>query len=91
MISISSYHGDCASTENNAKVIRIGENEFYFSFETLVAIRRGTELKVIQNCWGPTTGRHLNAIDGGSPEAKEARLSREDFERLVGQINITVE
>jgi len=52
-------------------------NEFWFSYKTLVAFRGPTgKCCVIRNYWGPTTGKHLNAIDGG---AKNARLSKEEF------------
>ncbi len=88
MISISSYHGNSASAENNAKVIKINGMSFYFSYETLVAVNTGSELKVLQNYWGPTTGKHLNAIDGGDKEAKDKRLDKDAFDAFVKQINV---
>lgn len=90
MISISSYHGNSASAENNAKVIKINGMSFYFSYETMVAVNTGKELKVMQNYWGPTTGKHLNAIDGGSKEARDARLEKDAFEDFVNHINVSV-
>lgn len=88
MFMISSYYGDSASAENNAKMVRVNGITFYFSYETLVAVNTGKELKVIQNYWGPTTGKHLNKIDGGD---KASRLSKEDFEEFVEQIKIITE
>ena len=88
MISITSYHGNSASAENNAKVIKINGMSFYFSYETLVAVNTGNELKVLQNYWGPTTGKHLNAIDGGDKEAKDKRLDKDAFDAFVKQINV---
>lgn len=57
-------------------------NNFYFSYKTLVAFRSsfGGGLTVHENAWGPTTGKHLNAIDGGGSSAKRSRLSSEEFE-----------
>lgn len=90
MISITSYHGNSASAENSAKVIKINGMSFYFSYETLVAVNTGKELKVIQNYWGPTTGKHLNAIDGGDKEAKDARLEKDAFDDFVKHIDVSV-
>ena len=50
----------------------------WFSYKTPVAFytpEGGKRVRV--NDWGPTTGKHLNAIDGGD---KKARLSGEVFE-----------
>jgi len=53
-------------------------NDFYFSYRTLVAFRKcGDRVVVRQNDWSTTTGKHLNAIDGGN---KKARLSSAAFE-----------
>jgi hypothetical protein len=39
-------------------------------------------LKVSENQWSVTTGRHLTWIDGGN---KKARLKREEFNQLIKQ------
>ena len=88
MFAISSYYGDSASSENNAKMVKVNGMTFYFSYETLVAVNTGKELKVIQNYWGPTTGKHLNKIDGGD---KASRLSKEDFDEFVESIRVVTE
>ena len=52
MISITSYYGNSASAENNAKKVTINGTRFYFSYETLVAVsttNQGT--KVLKNSW----------------------------------------
>lgn len=53
-------------------------NRFYFSYETLVAFYsvKTHELYCIENLWGTTTGKHLNAIE---PDKKK-RLSSDEFE-----------
>lgn len=61
--------------------------DFYFSYKTLVAFRAEGRLVVRSNSWGPTTGKHLNWIDGGDREAKAARLSKDDFERALSVVN----
>lgn len=52
---------------------------FYFSYDTLVGFETQGQRHVIKNYWGPTTGKHLNWIDGGSPRAKEKREDEETF------------
>lgn len=56
-------------------------NDFYYSYHTLVAARvRGHGLIVRQNDWGPTTGKHLNWIDGGD---KSSRLPVAQFDATL--------
>lgn len=59
-------------------------NDFYFSYRTLVAvrIRKYPELGLLvrENVWGPTTGKHLNWIDGGN---KTARMTEEAFTEAI--------
>jgi hypothetical protein len=55
----------------------IGNLTLWFSYTTLVAFKESARgLVVVKNYWGPTTGKHLNWIDGGN---KAARVSRETF------------
>ena len=80
MVKISSYYGNSASAENNAKVVTLPNGDkVWFSYETMVAYMNGEtmERKVIKNYWGTTTGKHLNAIDGGDKEAKAKRVDTE--------------
>lgn len=49
----------------------------WYSYQTIVAYRDDTDGRVVsENVWGPTTGKHLNWIDGGS---KSTRLARQEF------------
>lgn len=55
----------------------------WFSYRTPVAFAApGHVRRVRQNVWGPTTGKHLNAIDGGD---KANRIDGETFERLLAE------
>jgi hypothetical protein len=55
----------------------------YYSYSTPIAfVAPGTNLIVRENNWGPTTGKHLNCIDGGD---KRHRVSSEEFEKLWEQ------
>ena len=93
------YYYEPDTKENNAEVqvkrlqarqLIIGECSLYFSFEALVAVKFGTTLKVVKNYSGPAMGRHLSAIDGGTPEAKEARMEKADFDAYVTTLKIQV-
>lgn len=59
-------------------------NDFYFSYDTLVAFapRFGRKV-VIKNYWGNTTGKHLNWIDGGD---KANRVDQETFDKLYNEL-----
>lgn len=58
----------------------------WFSYNTLVAFQtERSGLVVRQNDWGPTTGKHLNEIDGGpSKNGGDAnvRVESRHFEEL---------
>lgn len=77
-VSISSY-GDYKSGNygKNAMTVSVGTLELYFSYRTVIAISKPGVLIVSQNEWGPTTGKHLNWIDGGD---KKNRVPRVEFE-----------
>ena len=51
----------------------------YFSYETVVAFTDKGDFYVSENCWGPTTGKHLNWIDTD----KKFRLPRGEFEKKL--------
>lgn len=58
-------------------------NEWYFSYKTLVAFRTiKTGLVCIENYWGPTTGKHLNAIQ---PD-KSKRVNQNTFDIILNSI-----
>lgn len=69
----------------NETAVQIGTRRFYFSYNTLIAFV-GTNSKgkffdcVIQNLWSVTTGKHLNAIDGGD---KKSRFGKKEFEKQL--------
>ena len=54
----------------------------YYSYTTPVALMIDGHLKVSQNQWSITTGRHLTWIDGGD-KVKKLRLKPEEFNELV--------
>lgn len=66
----------------NALQFFTDEGVFWFSYQTLVAFQRiGGKRYVRENVWGTTTGKHLNAIDGGN---KANRLSEQAFYEAYG-------
>lgn len=78
---ISSY-GDYSSSNYGAHClcVQMPKVTVWFSYQTMVAFQVDGHARVVrENDWGPTTGKHLNAIDGG---CKRARVSSEEFERL---------
>ncbi len=78
------------TTKGNALVFSFGPLDVYYSYRTPVAFRfptvNGGRVVVRENSWGPTTGKHLNAIDDGDKEAKRARVTSEEFERMLSGV-----
>ena len=67
----------------HALMFSMGGKSVYFSYKTPVAFRTfETGLVVRENDWGPTTGKHLNAIDGGE---KSKRVSGDVFEKMLAK------
>ena len=66
---------------NKLTTVYIGDKKIYFSYETPVAFWNGRELFVSENEWSNTTGRHLNAIDGGD------RFNRIPHSQLMNLLN----
>lgn len=61
----------------NAQRINTDGLTVYYSYRTCVAFwTPSTGLLVRQNEWGPTTGKHINAIDGGD---KSSRIASAEF------------
>ena len=74
------------TTKGNALVFSIGGVDVYYSYKTPVAFRSNGTLVVRANIWGPTTGKHLNAIDGGDKEAKAKRVTGVTFEEVLAAV-----
>ncbi len=73
-------YGNYSSGNYGVHALRFFDAEgncFWFSYNTLVAFKHiGGPRVVRSNDWGPTTGKHLNCIDGGD---RETRVSGEVF------------
>ena len=91
VVSLNKYNYGSYSNDNygaNSICIQLGNKSIYYSYDTVVAFEgynsKGVrfDLMVSENCWGPTTGKHLNWIDGGR---KNKRLSRDEFLRKLSE------
>jgi hypothetical protein len=71
------------STEGQASCVEFGFLTVWFSYETVIAFQvNGGPRVVSRNYWSKTTGKHLNAIDGGN---QKNRVDAETFETLWNQ------
>ena len=62
----------------NFTLLAIEDLWIWFSYTTPVAYRVLGQKRVVRiNDWGPTTGKHLNEIDGGD---KKSRIPGGEFE-----------
>jgi hypothetical protein len=70
------------TTAANALVFDLGNGfRVWYSYKTPVAFSTGNgRILVRENEWGPTTGKHLNAIDRG----EGGRVPGAEFEELLG-------
>ncbi len=79
------------SSRENFTQVTMGNVTVWFSYRTIIAVQvAGTPVVVRENRWGPTTGKHLNYIDGGGAEAKRLRRPSGDFESMLSALNVTV-
>ena len=80
MIKVTFWnYGNYSSNNYGAHTLAFKDihgNNFFFSYKTLVAFTHNHNFYVSENCWGPTTGKHLNWIDNGN---KKSRLRRGEF------------
>ena len=58
-------------------------NDYYFSYDTLVAFRSlNTGLVVMENYWSTTTGKHLNWIN----RDHSIRVDSDTFNKLLEEV-----
>lgn len=70
---------ECQQISPNFTTVETNNVRYWFSYKTCIAYQPldGSPRVVRRNDWGPTTGKHLNYIDGGD---KASRLEGDDFE-----------
>ena len=79
-ISVGTYGPYDGNYGTHCLQLDFGPLTAWFSYRTLVAFQVLGHARVVhENVWGPTTGRHLNAIDNC---AKSARVPAAQFEQL---------
>ena len=65
--------------------VDIGPLVVWYSYATMVAFQVSGKDKVVsENRWSGTTGKHLNAIDGGE---KAKRVNQKEFEAKWFEVN----
>lgn len=68
----------------NYATVYVGNLRLEFSYSTVIAFFGPDDSAVSENVWGPTTGKHLNNVDGGN---KKDRTKRDEFvTRLDAQL-----
>jgi hypothetical protein len=84
-MNLPTFETYCANTTAaNALRFDLGPVTVWYSYQTPVAFSRdGCTPTVRWNDWGRTTGKHLNAIDGGD---KGARVTGAHFEALLAEV-----
>ena len=82
--SFDTYGSYSSSNDGaHALVFNLPQARVWFSYDTPVAfVDSDGEKFVHENVWSNTTGKHLNAIDGGG-SAKKSRVPSDEFERQL--------
>ena len=70
--------------DTNTLKIEMWGLTLWFSYQTVIAFQeRGKAMRVCENAWSNTTGKHISAIDGGN---KKARIPRDAFMQELNAI-----
>lgn len=72
--------------EKNETVLRIGNITLFFSYEIIVAFKKGDRKVCCENVWSKTTGKFLNYIE---PD-KKARISVAKFKEELADVLKTI-
>ena len=80
------FIGQYCKRSSNNNAIELGGIVFYFSYQTLIAVETNERLVMRENVWGPTTGKHLNAIS----DNKKSRVSVEEFQKFLSTLHISI-
>jgi hypothetical protein len=71
-------------TGSNYAVVRFQNLTLWTSYSTVIGFFTPKTGRVCrENSWGLTTGKHLNAIDGGD---KKSRIAGADFEKQLADV-----
>lgn len=75
----------------NFSRVEVGNLTVWFSYSTPIAFHTFDSGTVVrQNQWSNTTGKHLSQIDGGDKQAKEARVTGDEFEALLKRVTVSL-
>ena len=78
-ISMGNYGDYSSNNYGTSRYVTIGQLTLYFSYETIIAFKEGSNFTIIKNYWRKVTGRHLNCLD----RDKSIRLSQEEFKEKL--------
>ena len=73
-------------TDSNFASVHFDKLTIHISYKTVIGFENSSGRIVRENAWGPTTGKHMNAIDGGSALAKAARIPGPEFEKRLAAV-----
>ena len=85
-------YGNYSSSNYGAHslVISIGKLSLWFSYDTVIAFEDGgQDIQVSENNWGPTTGKHLNILDGGNKKTRlDSAVFEHNLEAVLAKYNL---
>lgn len=69
----------------NLVIVSIPEVDYYFSYETCIAVRLRGDLIISENIWSVTTGKHLNYVS----RDHSIRIDNEKFNIIINGIKLS--
>jgi hypothetical protein len=71
-------------TGSNYSEVSFQNLTIWTSYKTVIGFMTAKTGRVVrENVWGPTTGKHMNAIDSGN---KAGRISGAEFEAKLAEV-----
>lgn len=68
----------------NGRMLELSNLKLYFSYETLIAFEHpDAGLVIRENNWGPTTGKHLNAINNDTRIRVPGNLFQQQWQEFA--------
>lgn len=76
--------------QDNCLAVEIGDLNFYFYYETIIAFKNQDGLQISKNVWSKTTGKYLNAINPDKNIRLEYKEFLESLEKCLNEHNLVI-
>lgn len=67
--------------------VKVPNNTYYFSYDTLIAFYHEGELIMRENIWGSTTGKHMNWLSRNKDNRVNSEIFTQKLNESLGETN----